>query len=905
MTGWQYLDERGTFRLQNPQQTSALYFPLVNETGFTAVITPTLHGDIKADHHSYLMPPVSVTDLHTSRTARNFWVAMEGERPWSVGGNSAWQLAQRFTAAEESVTLTAGLLWHQVTRENATLGLRAEVTNFVPASQDRVELMRVTLTNTSTAPLTLAATAAIPIYGRSADNQRDHRHVTSLLHRIRTQRYGVLVQPTLSFDERGHKPNHLTYAVLGAAGDGTPPMSFWPVLEDFVGEGGTLDWPQAVAAPPHQGMPVGTTVDGYEAMGGLCFQSVTLMPNESVSYVLVLAILSEGDTVESLLARYGNEMHFATWLARTQAYWADKLDTWQVHTGDAQWDGWLRWVALQPTLRRWCGNSYLPYHDYGRGGRGWRDLWQDLLALLMMEPEGVRPLLLSNFAGVRLDGSNATIIGSQPGEFKADRNNIPRVWMDHGAWPLLTTQLYLDTTGDLEFLLQPQVYFKDRWSHRAQQVDRAWQPEQGTQQKTAVDTVYTGTVLEHLLVQHLIAFFNVGEHNIIRLEGADWNDGLDMGRDRGESVAFTALYAANLRQIGQLVQQLAAAGHEEVVLAAELRPLLDTLDAVPDYAAITAKQQRLTAYFNSVNHTLSGETITIPAAALAADLTAKADWLADQLRQQEWIAAAGGLGWYNGYYDDDGCRVEGVHPHGVRMTLTGQTFTLMSGIATSTQAAQIVRAADQYLFDETMGGYRLNTDFGAVLLNLGRMFGFAFGHKENGAMFSHMAVMFAYALYQRGLAAAGFRALDALYRHSQDFSRSHMYPGLPEYINPRGRGMYPYLTGSASWYLLTVLTQMFGVHGVQGDLRLAPQLMCQQFGENGRLSLTMPFADRQLRVTYHNPDRLEFGDYHIGKVTVNGRNVPLDDHSTSVTLPRASIQPAPLASYCDIQVFLQ
>ena len=30
------------------------------------------------------------------------------------------------------------------------------------------------------------------------------------------------------------------------------------------------------------------------------------------------------------------------------------------------------------------------------------------------------------------------------------------------------------------------------------------------------------------------------------------------------------------------------------------------------------------------------------------------------------------------------------------------------------------------------------------------MFGFAYGEKENGAVFSHMTVMFAYALYQRG-----------------------------------------------------------------------------------------------------------------------------------------------------------
>ena len=43
-------------------------------------------------------------------------------------------------------------------------------------------------------------------------------------------------------------------------------------------------------------------------------------------------------------------------------------------------------------LRRIYGCSFLPHHDYGKGGRGWRDLWQDCLALLIMEPEQVRQM---------------------------------------------------------------------------------------------------------------------------------------------------------------------------------------------------------------------------------------------------------------------------------------------------------------------------------------------------------------------------------------------------------------------------------------------------------------------------------------------------------------------------------
>ncbi len=55
------------------------------------------------------------------------------------------------------------------------------------------------------------------------------------------------------------------------------------------------------------------------------------------------------------------------------------------------------------------------------------DLWQDCLALLLMNPDGVREMLLNNFQGVRIDGTNATIIGSKEGTFIADRNQITRV----------------------------------------------------------------------------------------------------------------------------------------------------------------------------------------------------------------------------------------------------------------------------------------------------------------------------------------------------------------------------------------------------------------------------------------------------------------------------------------------
>ena len=55
-----------------------------------------------------------------------------------------------------------------------------------------------------------------------------------------------LVTPTLSFDERGHRKNDVTYFVCGFDGNGEPPKDFYPVVEDYIGEGGNFERPEAV-----------------------------------------------------------------------------------------------------------------------------------------------------------------------------------------------------------------------------------------------------------------------------------------------------------------------------------------------------------------------------------------------------------------------------------------------------------------------------------------------------------------------------------------------------------------------------------------------------------------------------------------------------------------------------------
>jgi cellobiose phosphorylase len=149
------------------------------------------------------------------------------------------------------------------------------------------------------------------------------------------------------------------------------------------------------------------------------------------------------------------------------------------------------------------------------------------------------------------------------------------------------------------------------------------------------------------------------------------------------------------------------------------------------------------------------------------------------------------------------------------------------------------------------------------------MFGFSYGDKENGAVFSHMAVMYGNALYKRGFAGEGFKALNTLLETAADFDKSHIYPGIPEYFNGRGRGLYSYLTGAASWYLLTVVTEMFGVRGNAGDLHIEPKLLKEQFNEKHQAEITVPFKGHMFKVRYTNKKQKTYGQYRLGPVLID------------------------------------
>lgn len=881
--GYLYTFLRGktTFISRDCRNYRSLYFPLcsISSDKIKSAITPFLSGDMKLDKNRYITKPVSIEDLRNP--ARNIFVDIKEKGIFNFDE----------ARMEDEVILEGGQLWHRLFVKKLDLGLSVEAFSFVPVSGENVEVMKIKIENIDTKILTITPTAVVPLFARALANKHDHEHVTSLLNRITQCKNGVIVEPSMVFNEEGHKEAKEVYFCLGQSDLKELLSGTFPTMMSFCGEGGTLARPESILEKRAPKKLKDAELQGKEAVGALQFPEIELKPNHTKEYFVVVGIANNAKTAQEIFNRFASLSKFEKAFEENKDFWQSKGKSIHFETGDAEYNAWIHWVELQPILRRIYGCSFLPDHDYGKGGKGWRDIWQDLLSLILIEPEEVRDTLINNFAGVRIDGSNATIIGSRPGEFVADRNAITRVWMDHGVWPLVTLLLYVNQTGDYDILLEENTYFRDPQMSRTFKKDARWTQAYGNYLKDTNGNIVKGSLIEHMLIEHLVQFFNVGKHNIIRLESADWNDGLDMGFENGESVTFMSFYGGNLLELASALEDFAEMkGIKTIDLAREVFILLDSLNGGKiDYEDPVAKKSLLfDAYFQAVEPEVSGEKQSVAIVDLVSDLRLKAKWIFRHIEKNEKISVSEkgtDYTWFNGYYDNKKVQVEGKKKGKVRMTLTGQVFPVMSGLATKKEVKQVIASVRQFLKDPVLGGFRLNSDFGLNhYLDLGRAFGFAFGTKENGAFFSHMTVMYAFALYSRGFAKEGFEVLDSIYRMSIDTEKSIIFPGIPEYFDSEGRGKYHYLTGSASWYIFTVLTQVFGVSGKRGDLLLAPKLVKEQFGENHQASVSCKFANKEIKITYSNPKGLDFGKYKVGQVTLNDKPVKYENVSESVVL---------------------
>lgn len=812
-----------TRRKINILKNEGYYLPLFNLNGMVSSITPFFSGDLKKGYYNYALKPVSETDLFNLTDKRNVLFFVNNKR-YDLNGQMEWQ--QR-----DKITYEISQLKQIIERTNDLFVLTTK--SFV-AVDDNLEVHEIIIKNISKEILNINTVTSFPFYSRSPENIFDHRHVTSLLNKVEIKENTIINKPTLSFDERGHKENNVIYT-FSAISNRTKPNNYVPVLDDYI-NGGSYLHPKGLNDNKYG---VGDIVSGYEVMGTINFKEFSLKPNEEATFLLTMGIFDSLKEMEKSINKFNNFEIIKEEELKVDNFYKEINNYINFNYHSEERIDQLKWVTLQPILRRHLGNSYLPHHDYGHGGRGWRDLWQDLLALIYSADKSVEDSIFENFKGVRIDGSNATIIGNNQGEFIADRNKIVRVWSDHGAWPLLTVKMYIDETGNTDILLKQQTYFEDQFTHYTKRsIDY-----EGSNTLTFNDNVYYGTVLEHLILQNIVGYFNTGKKGFTRLEDADWNDGLDMANKEGETVAFTMFYLNNLRVIVDILNNIES---NEVQLYESLMNLIN-------------EEINLDKYFDLVSVKKGLNKVNVDKETLISKLSELIKIKENFINKTAIINNTH----YQSYVNNDGNYVDSFD----KASLIPQAMALVNNIPSKEFAGKIATFIRTKLFDQKVGGYRLNSNYNEVLLNMGRAYGFAYGHKENGAVFSHMATMYNYGLYNYDLVFEGREGINTLLDKALDPS-SQTLAGVPEYFTDRGVGKYFYLTGTASWLIKLIREQIFGIRLSYGKLEFKPKLTKEDFID-GVASVETYLFNKKITIKYINDKNLDYNEYKVSKIIIN------------------------------------
>ncbi len=136
---------------------------------------------------------------------------------------------------------------------------------------------------------------------------------------------------------------------------------------------------------------------------------------------------------------------------------------------------------------------------------------------------------------------------------------------------------------------------------------------------------------------------------------------------------------------------------------------------------------------------------------------------------------------------------------------------------------------------------RLKTPFGPMMLapsytemdeRIGRLTQKSPGVAENGSVYNHAAVFYAFALYKQNHAEQAFHVLKQMLPNTKDAEKRGQLPNfIPNYYRGAyhqypehaGRSSQLFNTGTVSWYYRCVIEELFGLYGDSQGLVVAPK----------------------------------------------------------------------------------
>jgi cellobiose phosphorylase len=217
-------------------------------------------------------------------------------------------------------------------------------------------------------------------------------------------------------------------------------------------------------------------------------------------------------------------------------------------------------------------------------------------------------------------------------------------------------------------------------------------------------------------------------------------------------------------------------------------------------------------------------------AAFAERCISEADKLAVALEAQAWDGE-----WYRRAWFDDGTPLGSAANEECRIDSIAQSWSVLSGVASSERAGQAMASLDRHLVRSDAGLIRLlDPPFDRSTLEPGYIKGYVPGVRENGGQYTHAAIWAVMAFARMGQHERAWELARMILpgSHTADAAAVERYKVEPYVVvadvysvEPHvGRGGWTWYTGSAGWMYRLLVESLLGIDLKDGKLRFEPNV---------------------------------------------------------------------------------
>lgn len=167
-----------------------------------------------------------------------------------------------------------------------------------------------------------------------------------------------------------------------------------------------------------------------------------------------------------------------------------------------------------------------------------------------------------------------------------------------------------------------------------------------------------------------------------------------------------------------------------------------------------------------------------------------------------------------------------------KIYLNPQSWALLSGAASDEQKASMLLSIAEQL-TTPYGVMMLAPSYTKMREDVGRLTQKYPGVSENGSVYNHAAVFYAYSLYQHGEHQQAFEVLKAMIPNFDDaVTRGQLPVYIPNYYRgayfqlpeQAGKSSHLFNTGTLAWFYRCIVEELCGLKGEKGNLLIQPKL---------------------------------------------------------------------------------